>query len=68
MDKVSWLDTNTLAYSRMVRSAEGTFFDLYKLELNSKNSTRLTEGLRLRQATAHPDGCIWAFQDALSTS
>lgn len=63
--KVIWLDENTLLFDQLdIEHPYHTFRDLYSFEISSKQSKRLTTGLRAGEPAVSPSGNKIAFIQA----
>ena len=62
-EKLSWLDDDTLLYSRTVSSPAGRYLELFTLDAETGQERQLTSGSRAHFPAATPDGCVLYVQD-----
>ena len=57
-NSLTWLDDDTIAYSRVSSSRAGNFADLFAVNLTTGEERQLTFGERARLPKATPEGCL----------
>lgn len=64
-NSLTWLDENTLAYSRVSSSRAGNFSDLFAVNISTGEERQLTFDERARLPKATPEGCLLYVRNAV---
>lgn len=62
---LSWLNDNTIIYSRTFRQPDVSYSELFSLNITTKEETKLTSGARASFPNVTPEGCILYVKDSV---